>query len=394
MTVIRTWSSPVFQKPAYHRIQVKTSPWIMIFCLDALTRADGAFTLSPRGNCSVAVDFTPTYPANQEALVVIFSNDLDEDPETVQLLGPGVTELTADIYSYDLDFYDVPISRSRSLPLVISNAGGQDLEILSYTLSDYTDFSIDTNGGAVPCESLDNVLEPFSSCTATVTFHPYTAATFDETLTMTSNDPDEASFSIHFRGRSSADSDGDYVLDIEEAGDANGDGIDDAQQANVAVLHSIEQDHYIIMEADGDAQLQDVRAQRTPTDAWMSGFDFPFGFYRFRAILGPSDDGANITMTVMNADGTPADPIETYVKYGPTTSNPDYHYYDLATGGPVTVNGTDYPNHVTVSGNVISLHMRDGGLGDSDDTDGDGQGEVNGEIYDPGGTSHCHSCNR
>ena len=347
--------------------------------------ADGAFTLSPRGNCSVAVDFTPTYPANQEALVVIFSNDLDEDPETVQLLGPGVTELTADIYSYDLDFYDVPISRSRSLPLVISNAGGQDLEILSYTLSDYTDFSIDTNGGAVPCESLDNVLEPFSSCTATVTFHPYTAATFDETLTMTSNDPDEASFSIHFRGRSSADSDGDYVLDIEEAGDANGDGIDDAQQANVAVLHSIEQDHYIIMEADGDAQLQDVRAQRTPTDAWMSGFDFPFGFYRFRAILGPSDDGANITMTVMNADGTPADPIETYVKYGPTTSNPDYHYYDLATGGPVTVNGTDYPNHVTVSGNVISLHMRDGGLGDSDDTDGDGQGEVNGEIYDPGG---------
>jgi len=39
-----------------------------------------------------------------------------------------------------------------------------------------------------------------------------------------------------------------------------------------------------------------------------------FSSFRFRVVLGPTDDGANITMTVMNEDGTPADDIDTYIK--------------------------------------------------------------------------------
>ncbi len=346
--------------------------------------ADGDFSLAPRANCSVAVEFTPTYPANQEALVVVFSNDLDESPQHIHLIGPGVEDLTADIWSHDIAFHDVPIGSSRSLPLIVTNTGGEELEILGYALSDTTNFSIDTSGGAIPCSSVGNVLAPFSSCTLTATFHPTVAATFEETLTYTSNDPDEAAYAIHFTGRSSADSDGDYVLDIEESGDANDDGIDDAQQAHVATLHSLERDHYIVMEAQDGAELRDVRTQHSPTDAPLAGFEYPFGFYRFRVVLGPADDGANITMTVMNEDGTPADDIDTYIKYGPTPGEPGYHYYDLGAVGGVVVNGVAYPGHVTTAANVITLHLLDGGVGDSDDTNGDGQGEVNGEILDPG----------
>ncbi len=346
--------------------------------------SDGPFNLVPRANCQVTVDFSPTYPANQEALAVIFSNDLNENPQLVHIIGPGVEDLTADIWSHDVAFHDVPIGSSRSLPVIVTNTGGEVLEILGFALSDTTNFSIDTSGGAIPCDSVGNELEPFSSCTLTATFHPIVAASFDEALTYTSNDPDEAEYAIRLTGRSSADSDGDYVLDVEEIGDANGDGIADAQQANVATLHSLEGGHYVVMETEGGAELRDVRSRRSPTDAPLVGFEYPFGFFSFRVILGATDDGANITMTVMNADGTPADDIDTYIKYGPTPGEPGYHYYDLGALGGVVVNGVAYPSYVTTAANVVTLHLLDGGMGDSDDGDGDGQGEVNGEIVDPG----------
>lgn len=346
--------------------------------------ATGSFTLAPRANCSVAVDFAPTYAANQEALVVVSSNDLDENPILVHLIGPGVDELTANIWSSDIDFHDVPIDSSHSLPLTISNTGGEDLQMLTYTLSDTTNFSLDTDGGAIPCASLGDLLEPFTFCTLTATFHPQAASTFDETLTVTSNDPDAPSYEVHFAGRSSLDSDGDYVLDIEETGDANGDGTADANQAEVATVHSMERDHYVIFEAQDGAEMRDVLPNHSPTDAPLAGFEYPFGFYRFRVVLPPGDDGANIILTVRNADGTPADAIDTYIKYGPELGNPGYHYYDLGAAGGVVVNGEPYPSHVEIAGHIITLHLLDGGTGDSDDSDGDGQGEVNGAILDPG----------
>ena len=346
--------------------------------------ADGPFTLVPGANCAVRVDFTPTYAAFQEALAVIISNDIDESPQHVRLHGPGVEDLSADIWSHDVAFYDAPIGSMRSLPLIVSNTGGEVLEITGMTLSDNANFAIDSSGGANPCSSVGNELEPFSSCTMTAIFTPGVSATFDETLTLTSNDPDEADYVVHFTGRSDTDSDGDYVLDIEESGDANGDGTNDADQPNVASLHSREGNHLMVFESDGNNELRDVRTQTTPSDAPLAGFEYPFGFYHFRVILEAGSEGANVTMTVMNADGSPADDIDTYIKYGPTPGNPDYHYYDLGDQNGVTINGTSYPSHVSTAGNVVTLHLLDGGIGDSDDANGDGQGEVNGEITDPG----------
>ncbi len=341
--------------------------------------AGGSFSLAPGANCSVAVDFTPSYPANQEAVVIISSNDLDENHKLVHLIGPGVDELTANIWSHDVHFYDVPLGSSRSLPLIVSNTGGEVLEILTYTLSDTTNFTIDTNGGANPCASVANELDPFSSCTLTATFNPSVADSFEETLTYGSNDPDEPDYVIQLTGRSSADSDGDYVLDIEEDGDANGDGIDDNLQANVAALHSREGGHRVVFETQDGTELRDVRTRSTPTDAPLAGFEYPFGFYQFKVLLPPADDGANITMTVLNADGTPVDAIDSYIKYGPEPGEPDYHYYDLgAVAGGVIVNGTAYPSRVEITSNVITLHILDGGTGDSDVIVG------NDEILDPG----------
>ena len=90
----------------------------------------------------------------------------------MHLSGPGVEELTADIWSHDVAFHDVPTGRTYSLPLIVSNTGGEALQILTYDLSDTTNFSIAPSGGVIPCASLDGLLEPTPSCTLTATFHP------------------------------------------------------------------------------------------------------------------------------------------------------------------------------------------------------------------------------
>ncbi len=113
------------------------------------------------------------------------------------------------------------INKSRSLTLIISNTGGEPLTITDFTLSDPVNFSFDYNSGAIPCQSTYGYTIPSTeSCTGTVTFNPHVEAIFNQTLTIHSNDPDNPNYAINLSGRSGIDSDGDNVIDVEEAGDA------------------------------------------------------------------------------------------------------------------------------------------------------------------------------
>ena len=169
----------------------------------------------------------------------------------VYLEGTGVTDLDADIWSHDVAFHDVVVGNSRDLPLIISNTGGETLEITGYTLSDPTNFSYNPNGGAIPCASMGNTLPSTDFCTMTMTFNPQFANTFNETLTIHSNDPDNLDYTINLTGRSGSDGDGDGVLDIEETGDANSDGTPDSEQAHVSSLHSYDGEHFVVIESSG-----------------------------------------------------------------------------------------------------------------------------------------------
>ncbi len=101
----------------------------------------------------------------------------------------------------NLDFGNVTVGHSSSpKELTTSNSGDTDLNILGITLSDTTNYSIDTGGGTNPCGSTTPTISANSSCTVTVTFTPSTTGTFDSTLTITSDDPESSSLDITLRG--------------------------------------------------------------------------------------------------------------------------------------------------------------------------------------------------
>jgi hypothetical protein len=328
-------------------------------------------TLEPNRYCYLHVDFTPTVdtaPASQEAKVFIFSNDLDEDPAIVTLLGTGVTDLDANIWSHDLEFGDVAIGNAKALPWLITNTGSEPLTVDGLALSEPAHFLYDQDGGAIPCGAFPFTLQAVSSCTMMVTFRPQTVGPINETLTIYSNDTDEDELVINLTGVGGLDSDNDGVPDSQESGDANGDTIPDAQQGYVASVPTPDDQHVIVIESDDpDATLVAVRPENPPEESlpWpLDRFELPFGLFHFKVILPEGADTANITITLPEGET-----VDTYIKYGTEVGLWDPHYYDFG-------NPDDYPGNVEIAGNVITLHLVDNGAGDHD--------LIWGQITDPG----------
>jgi hypothetical protein len=328
-----------------------------------------AFTLGAMEFCYVFVDFSPTSSGSQEAVVFIFSDDLDEDPAFVNLLADGVTDLATDIWSHNLEYSHTSVGNQRALPLLITNTGQEVLSVTGIALSDSINFSYDPNGGAIPCGPPPFSLAKVSSCTMMVTFKPTVAGTFDQTMTLASNDPDEGTFVIHLTGNGISDTDGDGIADAEESGDANGDGTPDAQQVHVAAVRSFDGLHTVVIESQTEeTSLAEVRSIPPPGAALpgaLGGAVFPFGFYHFKVILPAGVHDAVVTITLPAGET-----VETYIKYGPEADDPAPHYYDFG-------NAARYPGAVAIAGNVITLHLTDNGAGDHDGLD-------NNEILDPG----------
>lgn len=329
----------------------------------------GPFALAPYDSCIVLVDFRPTSAGMQEAVAIIFSDDLDENPAFVNLLAEGVTDLATDIWSHDLEFGDVAVGNSRSLPLLITNTGSAQLDITGLALSSPGNTLYDPDGGALPCGPVPFSLDSVTSCTMMVTFIPIASGLYDETMTVTSNDPDEGNFVIRLLGNGIADSDGDGVPDAEESGDANRDGTPDAQQVRVAAVRSHDGLHVVVIESKTEgtslSQARSVPPPADPLPGALAGAEFPFGFYHFKVILPAGVDTAVVTIT-LPAGQT----VETYIKYGPEVDDPVPHYYDFG-------NEARYPGAVAIAGNVITLQLTDHGAGDHDGLD-------NGEILEPG----------
>ena len=332
----------------------------------------GPFTLQPGRSCNITVAFSPTAPPGpQEAMVFIFSDDLDENPAFVDLTGEGVTELRTDIWSHDLEFRDTPVGNSRNLPWLITNTGSVALSITDVSLSDTTNFTIDPNGGALPCGPPPFSLAKVTSCTMTVTFKPQTPGAFNQTIGIGSNDPDENPLVVHMTGNGVGDTDGDGVPDAEESGDENHDGVPDAQQPHVAALQLPDRAQKVVIEAKTagttitQAQVLPVHPADSDLPASLAGSDFPFGLYQFTINLPPGVDTAVVTITL-----PPGETADTYIKYGPEADNLEPHYYDFG-------NQARYPGCVTIAGNVITLRLTDNGAGDHD-------GLHNGVIVEPG----------
>ena len=157
------------------------------------------------------------------------------------------------------------------------------------------------------------------------------------------------------------DVDYDGIDDTEEAGpdgqnanyDGNNDGLPDAQQVNVASLHSFDGTAYMTIATDPGIQLGNVSADDNPSpEDQPEEFDFPLGFFSF-TLTGIDTGGSAVVDFILPEGSAP----QTYYKYAHTADNAALHWYEFlyndTTGAEIT-------------GNKISLHFTDGLLGDED----------------------------
>ncbi|MBN1195680.1 MAG: PKD domain-containing protein [Methanomicrobiaceae archaeon] len=159
-------------------------------------------------------------------------------------------------------------------------------------------------------------------------------------------------------------SSGEYGPDGTDPGyDGNGDAIPDWQQENVTSLHATTGD-YVTLAVSPPAVFAGVTAIDNPSPADAPpATAFPAGFFSF-AITGIAPGGSTTVELFLPASMV----TDAYYKFGPAPDDPVPHWY------PFPYDGT---TGAEIAGSVMTLHLVDGGRGDSDLL-------ADGEIADPG----------
>ncbi len=162
-------------------------------------------TLAPGGTTSFKVTFKPTAAGDRVAFIHISSNDADESPFDIALVGSGIA------------FPDISITQSGGSSLIgglsAVNLGNVNLgstgAAQTFTVSNLGTANLSDLGIAVHgvhnsdflVESLPtNSLPQGANTTFKVTFKPTAAGPRTATLHVTSNDPDESPFHLNLSG--------------------------------------------------------------------------------------------------------------------------------------------------------------------------------------------------
>jgi len=174
------------------------------------------------------------------------------------------------------------------------------------------------------------------------------------------------------------DTDEDGISDQDEdsgpnGGDANGDGIPDSQQGNVAVLKTYDGKSSVVVESSSGTTLGNCRCVSNPAPNsdpyWVT---FPYGFFEF-VIEGVGVGGAATVKLSLPQGSAP----DVYYKYGATPTNNSDHWYRF-NYDTTTKTGAEFRY------NVVTLHFVDGALGDDDLT-------ADGRIVDIGAPGFAES---
>lgn len=163
-------------------------------------------TLPPGESCQLTLQFAPSVEGAATNSLVIPSNDPDDAPVAVSLLGTGVVQAAPDIVVTDdqgatddrvVDFGTVVVGVAESWSITVTNAGNASLTLGQFTLA--APFSIPS--GENTCGTSSTTLPAGGSCTFTVRFTPTAeGAAGPVALDITSNDPDESTVTIQLQG--------------------------------------------------------------------------------------------------------------------------------------------------------------------------------------------------
>lgn len=177
---------------------------------------DSAVSIAPGVGLEFQVTFDPFGTGLKTATVRILSDDTDESPYTFEISGNGVNGPNIQVSgSQDSDELPlVPISNGSTTPLATNGTLFDTLElgefdhnrisiynagnlVLVYTLSSSSpDFEVWSNA--------PNTVDPLKSFGDLVTFTPTSPGTKTATITISSNDLDEPSYSFVVRGTATA----------------------------------------------------------------------------------------------------------------------------------------------------------------------------------------------
>lgn len=154
-------------------------------------------TISHYGRVTVGVRFRPDSSNEFTATLSIRSNDTDEPVKQVQLTGHGVTAApNIEVQPAALEYDPLWIGSTAALAVTVRNGGTAPLAIgeIHWASPPAMAFALTDDGvsGAA--------LSPGGSQSLTVLFTPASAATYENTLVIPSNDSDQPSISLPIRG--------------------------------------------------------------------------------------------------------------------------------------------------------------------------------------------------
>lgn len=134
------------------------------------------------------------------SLTISLDNDGDllydgDDPDCQAAAAPQI-----DVAPASKAYGDVTVGSSSSQAFTISNGGGADLVVSGMTLTDTTNFSLDPAGGPSGCGGTTPTIAAGDNCTVVVAFSPQSAAAFNGTFSVTSNDATNSPLDVPLTG--------------------------------------------------------------------------------------------------------------------------------------------------------------------------------------------------
>ncbi|HNT78296.1 MAG TPA: choice-of-anchor D domain-containing protein, partial [Anaerolineae bacterium] len=193
----------------------------------------GEITLTPGSTRVIEITFNPTSVGAKGALLTIASDDSDEPSVEVILSGRGVQrEIVVAPTALNFGEQDIAAGPSLAQTVTITNVGNSDLHVthIALTGDDPAAFVIASGGAAV-------TMTNGSTHTVQVAFDPVSVGAVSATLTIQSDDSDEAIVNVALSGVGTSVSD---IYTLTVAKDGMGSGVVTSDPAGIACGASCE----------------------------------------------------------------------------------------------------------------------------------------------------------
>lgn len=155
-------------------------------------------TIEPESSTILTIRFAPDAEQSYSESITIPSNDSDENLVTINLGGDGIP-VAGEIYVTPGtgDFGEVNVGSSVDAEFTLNNTGNGSLYISSITVSG-TQYNLINDGVS------NSALSSGGSASFTVRFSPDSPGTFQGSVSITSDDPDEPDTVVSLTGRGTA----------------------------------------------------------------------------------------------------------------------------------------------------------------------------------------------